>query len=104
MKKRLLNLLIKYTKCSVSINAGMISLEWIWHGNSLKWDSLVPDGMLITLRDANMKAMGVYLPANKIALNECESKESAQIFKEVRDKAAYDPDYQRMRRSWRENE
>ena len=29
---------------------------------------------------------------------------SAQIFKAVRDKAAYDPDYQRMRRSWRENE
>ena len=29
---------------------------------------------------------------------------SAQIFKTVRDKAAYDPDYQRMRRSWRENE
>ena len=29
---------------------------------------------------------------------------SAAIFKEVRDKAAYDPEYQRMRRSWRENE
>ena len=29
---------------------------------------------------------------------------SAQIFKVVRDKAAYDPDYQRMRRSWRDNE
>ena len=29
---------------------------------------------------------------------------SAQIFKVVRDKAAYDLDYQRMRRSWRDNE
>ena len=36
-------------------------------GNSLRWDSLVPDGMPITLRDGNMKAMGVYLPARKIA-------------------------------------
>ena len=67
MKKRLLNLLIEYTRCSVSINDGKISLEWTWHGNSLRWDSLVPDGMPITLRDGNMKAMGVYLPAKKTA-------------------------------------
>ena len=67
MKKQLLNLLIEYTRCSVSINDGKISLEWTWHENSLRWDSLVPDGMPITLRDGNMQKMGVYLPARKIA-------------------------------------
>ena len=36
MKKRLLNLLIEYTRCSVSINDGKISLEWTWQGNSLE--------------------------------------------------------------------
>ena len=56
----------EYTRCSVSINDGKISLEWTWQGNSLRWDSLVPDGMPITLRDGNMQAMGVYLPAKKI--------------------------------------
>ena len=29
---------------------------------------------------------------------------SAAIFKEVRDKAAYDPEYQAMRKEWRANE
>ena len=29
---------------------------------------------------------------------------SAAIFKEVRDKAAYDPEYQSMRKEWRANE
>ena len=29
---------------------------------------------------------------------------SAAIFKEVRDKAAYDPEYQTMRKEWRSNE
>lgn len=29
---------------------------------------------------------------------------SAAIFKEVRDKAAYDPEYQKMRKEWRSNE
>ena len=76
---RLLNLLIEYTRCSVSINDGKISLEWTWHGNSLRWDSLVPDGMPITLRDGNMKAMGVYLPARKITSRMSKSKSSADL-------------------------
>jgi len=67
MKQQILNLLIKYTKCSVSISDGMISLEWICRGNFLRWDTLVPDGMLITVRDASMQKMGVYLPMRKIA-------------------------------------
>ena len=85
-EETLLNLLIKYTQCSVSINAGMISLEWTWQGNSLRWDSLVPDGMPITLRDGNMQAMGVYLPARKIA-SRMSKQEQLQIFKKVRDKS-----------------
>ena len=37
-----------------------------------------PDGMPITFRDGNMKAMGVYLPARKIAY-ECQSKSSEDL-------------------------
>ena len=74
------------------INDGKISLEWTWHGNSLRWDSLVPDGMPITLRDGNMKAMGVYLPARKIA-SRMSKQEQREIFKKVRDEAAYDPEW-----------
>jgi len=33
-----------------------------------------------------------------------EKAKSAAIFKEVRDKAAYDPEYQAMRKKWRANE
>ena len=103
MKKRLLNLLIEYTRCSVSINDGKISLEWTWQGNSLRWDSLVPDGMPITLRDGNMKAMGVYLPARKIA-SRMSKQDQQRSSKKVRDKAAYDPEYQSMRKEWRASE
>ena len=34
----------------------------------------------------------------------CRYNESAQIFKRVRDQAAYDPEYQRQRKLWRSNE
>ena len=78
MKKRLLNLLIKYTQCSVSINDGKISLEWTWQGNSLRWDSLVPDGMPITLRDGNMKAMECISLRGRLP-HECKSKSSADL-------------------------
>ena len=76
----------EYTRCSVSINDGKISLEWTWHGNSLRWDSLVPDGMPITLRDGNMQKMGVYLPVRKIA-SRMSKQDLQKIFKKVRDKA-----------------
>ena len=69
MKKRLLNLLIKYTKGSVNINNGKISLEWTWQENSLRWDLPVQDATPITLRDANMQKMGVYYPLSPTVLN-----------------------------------
>ena len=34
----------------------------------------------------------------------CDKAKSAKIFKEVRDKAAYDPTYQKMRKLWRSQE
>ena len=35
---------------------------------------------------------------------ECHYNQSAQIFKRMRDKAAYDPEYKRQRTIWRSNE
>ena len=35
---------------------------------------------------------------------ECHYNQSAQIFKKMRDKAAYDPEYKRQRTIWRSNE
>ena len=34
----------------------------------------------------------------------CDKAQSAKIFKKVRDKAAYDPTYQKMRKLWRSQE
>ena len=42
-------------------------------------------------------------PQNKDSRTNTTAK-SAAIFKEVRDKAAYDPEYQAMRKEWRANE
>ena len=53
MKRRLLRLLIKFTKCSVHTDGEKISLEWTWHGNSLKWVSLAPADMRIIIVDEN---------------------------------------------------
>ena len=87
----------------MSINDGKISLEWTWQGNSLRWDSLVPDGMPITLRDGNMQENGSVSPCEEDCLTNVKAR-AAQIFKKVRDKAAYDPEYQRMRKEWRASE
>ena len=34
----------------------------------------------------------------------CEKSAAAKVFKGIRDKAAYDPEYQRQRKQWRNNE
>ena len=46
---------------------------------------------------------GVVLPQEKDALVSVKAT-SAKIFKEVRDKVAYDPVYQQMRKEWRSKE
>ena len=67
-EEALLDLLIKYTGCSVNIEKGKISLAWTWRGNFLRWDSPVPDGMPIIVRDENMEKVGVYYPLSPTAL------------------------------------
>ena len=62
----------------------------------LEMDSLVPDGMPITLRDGNMQKMGVYLLRGRLP-HECQSKIGKNLQK-VRNKLTYDPEYQRMRK------
>ncbi len=46
---------------------------------------------------------GSILPQEADALTNVKA-ESARIFKEVRDRVAYDPEYVRMRKNWREQE
>ena len=46
---------------------------------------------------------GEVLPQSKDALT-CEKAKSARIFKEMRDKAAKDPKYVKMRKEWRQSE
>jgi len=52
-----------------------------------------PDGKKYA-RDGSVR------PQSPVALH-CVKARSATIFKEVRDKAAYDPVYQKMRKEWR---
>ena len=46
---------------------------------------------------------GEIRPQETDALN-CEKSRAAKVFKGVRDKAAYDPEYQSMRKEWRKKE
>ena len=46
---------------------------------------------------------GSVRPQSPDALH-CEKARSAKVFKQMRDKAAYDPKYQEMRKIWRSNE
>ena len=46
---------------------------------------------------------GSVRPQSPDALH-CEKARSAKVFKQMRDKAAYDPKYQEMRKTWRSNE
>jgi hypothetical protein len=57
-------------------------------------------------RYANHKSGRKYNSSGKVRPQEVdwetnEKAQAAQIFKEVRDKAAYDPAYQQMRKQWR---
>ena len=99
----LINLLIKYTKCSATTGGRKISLVWTWRGSSLKW-------VLRELRRyANHNSGRKYdvsktiLPQENDALTS-EKAQAAQVFKKVRDLAAYDPEYQMMRKQWRKSE
>jgi len=60
-------------------------------------------------RYANHKSGRKYNSSGKVRPQEVdwetnEKAQSAQVFKEVRDKAAYDPVYQQMRKEWRSSE
>tara|TARA_B100000674_G_scaffold324516_1_gene270548 strand:- start:205 stop:474 length:270 start_codon:yes stop_codon:yes gene_type:complete len=46
---------------------------------------------------------GTIRPQEKDALHSVKAR-AARIFKEVRDQAAYDPTYQKMRKEWRASE
>ena len=93
---------IRYTKCSVDLKT--TGLHWYGHGAEI-----LGDGFYRARRHVNHssgrkydKMSGKVRPQDTIG-EQIQSK-GCCIFKEVRDKAAYDPEYQRMRRSWRENE
>ena len=60
-------------------------------------------------RYANHKSGRKYNSSGKVRPQEVdwktnEKSQAAQVFKEVRDKAAYDPAYQQMRKEWRSAE
>lgn len=60
-------------------------------------------------RYANHKSGRKYNSSGKVCPQEVdwetnEKAQAAQVFKEVRDKAAYDPVYQQMRKEWRSAE
>ena len=57
--------------------------------------------LIIPVEGSTIKCLVKSDPSTRL---ENKKTKSAAIFKEVRDKAAYDPEYQHMRRSWRENE
>lgn len=48
MSLSLLNLLIRFTRCSATTGGRKISLVWTWRGSSLKWDLEGRDAMLTT--------------------------------------------------------
>ena len=83
----LTNLLIKYTRCSVTTSPEKISLGWTWLGSSLRWDLLAPDGMLIILRGKNTTPRVISLPSQQV-MPPVKSARSARIFKEKRDLAS----------------
>ena len=55
-------------------------IEWTWQGNSLEMDSLVPDGMPITLRDGKYAEDGSVSTCEKDCLTNVKAK-AAQILK-----------------------
>ena len=102
MSLLLANLLIRSTPCFVTIRSNGILLEWIWRGSFLRWDLLAPVGMQIILVERNTLEMVPY-HQSPTALH-CEKSRSANVFKRMRDKAAYDEKYVIMRKEWRASE
>ena len=104
MKLLLASLLLRYTKCSVNLRFPK-GLRWYGHG-----EEILGDGFYKIRRYANHSSGRKYYqgtrkvrPQNKDWRTNTKAK-SAAIFKEVRDKAAYDPEYQAMRKAWRASE
>ena len=104
MKLLLASLLLRYTKCSVNLKPKGTSLVWTWRGNSWRWV------LQKARRYANHSSGRKYYqgtrkvrPQDKDWRTNTKAK-SAAIFKEVRDKVAYDPTYKEMRKEWRANE
>ena len=62
-----------------------------------------PEGMLIIPVEVNI-IKALVKSDRKTKIGERIQKQSAAIFKEIRDKAAYDPTYKEMRKEWRANE
>ena len=62
-----------------------------------------PAGMQIILLDGNTLKTVELQPQQADALHNVKAK-SAKIFKEVRDRVAYDPEYVTMRKEWRSKE
>ena len=103
MKLLLASLLLRYTKCSVKFRPKGTSLVWTWRG-------ILGDGFYKRRRYANHSSGRKYYqgtrkvrPQDKDWRTNTKAK-SAAIFKEVRDKAAYDPEYKEMRKEWRSRE
>ena len=104
MKLLLASLLLRYTKCSVNLKPKGTSLVWTWARKFLEM------GFTRARRYANHSSGRKYYqgtrkvrPQDKDWRTNTKAK-SAAIFKEVRDKAAYDPEYKEMRKEWRANE
>ena len=70
-------------------------MEWTWRENSWRW-------VLRARRYANHSSGRKYTKGGKVRPQEVDWKtnekaKAAAVFKEVRDKAAYDPKYQEMK-------
>ena len=104
MNLLLANLLIRYTKCSVNLRPKGTSLVWTWARKFLEM------GFTRARRYANHSSGRKYdKMSGKIRPQEHDWRtntkaKSAAIFKEVRDKVAYDPEYKQMRKEWRASE
>ena len=103
MRLLLANLLIRYTPCTLTIRTVETSLEWIWRGNSLRWDFTRARRYANHSSGRKYTEDGRVRPQETDALHNVKAK-SAKIFKEVRDRVAYDPEYVTMRKEWRASE
>ena len=105
MKILLLNLLLKYTKCSCDYKRrdDFIGMDMARKFLEMGFTSASRYANHSPVEGSTIKCLVKSDPCEQDWRTNTKAK-SAADFKEVRDKAAYDPEYQHMRRSWRENE